>query len=53
MSGARLRSRPSTFKYYGEPLSDGVDAASLLVLVTAGALLAAAGPWALERRDVT
>ena len=43
----------SAFRYYGTPLTDGLDLSRLAVLVAAGGLLAAAGAVAHERRDVT
>ncbi|MEA2156735.1 MAG: beta-exotoxin transport system permease protein [Solirubrobacteraceae bacterium] len=43
----------SAFRYYGAPLQSGLDVAGFIVLAAAGALLAAAGAWCLERRDVT
>jgi ABC-2 type transport system permease protein len=46
-----LRS-PSAFRYYGEPLLHGVSAGGVAGLVLAGALLAALGALAFERRDV-
>ena len=43
----------SAFRYYGTPLTDGLDLTRLAVLVAAGGLLAAAGAVAYERRDIT
>jgi ABC-2 type transport system permease protein len=43
----------SAFRYYGTPLTDGLDVTLLAVLVAAAGLLAAAGAVAHERRDIT
>jgi ABC-2 type transport system permease protein len=43
----------SAFRYFGAPLTDGLDVAGFAILVAAGALLAAAGAACYERRDVT
>jgi ABC-2 type transport system permease protein len=43
----------SAFRYYGLPLTDGLDVAGLAVLVGAGAVLAAAGAALYQRRDIT
>ena len=42
----------SAFRYYGEPLLHGLSAGGAAGLVLAGALLAAVGALAFERRDV-
>jgi ABC-2 type transport system permease protein len=42
----------SAFRYYGEPLLDGLSAGRAAGLVLAGALLAALGALQFERRDV-
>ena len=42
----------SAFHYYGSAIEDGFDPGSAAILVTAGALLAAAGCVLFERRDV-
>ena len=42
----------SAFRYYGAPLLDGLSAVGAAGLVLAGALLAALGTLAFERRDV-
>jgi ABC-2 type transport system permease protein len=43
----------SAFRYYGTPLTAGLDGAGFAALVLAGALLAAAGAALYERRDIT
>ena len=43
----------SAFRFYGTPLTEGLDVAGLSVLVVAGAVLATAGAALHERRDVT
>jgi len=43
----------SAFRYFGTPLTDGLDATGLAILVIAGVLLAAAGAACFERRDLT
>ncbi len=43
----------SAFRYYGLPLTEGLDVAGLLVLVVAAALLATLGAVLHGRRDVT
>jgi ABC-2 type transport system permease protein len=42
----------SAFRYYGQPLLDGLSPAGTAGLVLAGALLAALGALQFERRDV-
>jgi ABC-2 type transport system permease protein len=42
----------SAFRYYGQPLLDGLSLAGSAALVLAGALLAALGALQLDRRDV-
>lgn len=42
----------SAFRWYGAPLTDGLDWAGLAVLLAAGAFAAAAGARLFERRDV-
>jgi hypothetical protein len=39
-------------RYYGAPLRDGLDVSGFLVLLAAGAVLAAAGAAFFERRDL-
>jgi ABC-2 type transport system permease protein len=43
----------SAFRYYGAPLTNGLDVAGLAVLIGAGALLATAGAVLHQRRDIT
>jgi hypothetical protein len=43
----------SAFRYYGTPLTHGLDVAGFALLVVAGGLLAAAGAALYERRDIT
>lgn len=43
----------SAFRYYGAPLTEGLNVAGLIALVAAGTLLAAAGAALHERRDIT
>ena len=43
----------SAFRYYGLPLTEGLDVAGLVALVVAGAALAAAGAVLHARRDIT
>ena len=43
----------SAFRYYGPPLTEGLDVAGLVALVVTGALLAAAGAALHARRDIT
>jgi ABC-2 type transport system permease protein len=43
----------SAFRYYGTPLQTGLDAGGFALLVVAAVLLAVAGAWRFERRDVT
>lgn len=42
----------SAFRYYGTPLTDGLDVAGFALLVVTGGLLAAAGAACYERRDI-
>jgi ABC-2 type transport system permease protein len=42
----------SAFHYYGSAIEDGLDPASVAILLAAGAALAALGSRLLERRDV-
>ncbi len=43
----------SAFRYYGLPLTEGLDVAGLVALVAAAALLAAGGAVLHARRDIT
>jgi ABC-2 type transport system permease protein len=43
----------SAFRYYGTPLTEGLDAGGLIALVATATLLAAAGAALHERRDIT
>jgi len=42
----------SVFRYYGEPMRDGIDPVNFFGVVGAATLLVAAGAWLFERRDV-
>jgi ABC-2 type transport system permease protein len=42
----------SAFRYYGQPLRDGIDPAAFIGLTAAGVLLAVVGALLFERRDV-
>lgn len=42
----------SAFRYYGTPLTDGLDVAGLALLIVVGSLLATAGAACYERRDI-
>ncbi|MEY2441639.1 MAG: beta-exotoxin transport system permease protein [bacterium] len=43
----------SAFRYYGTPLTEGLDVAGLIALVAAGTLLATLGAVLHQRRDIT
>lgn len=42
----------TVFKYYGSGLTEGIDPAAFIGVMVCGAVLAFAGSWAFERRDV-
>lgn len=42
----------SAFRYYGAPMRDGIDASGFFIVLAAGLLLAAAGTWFFDRRDL-
>jgi len=42
----------SAFRYYGSAVRDGIDPLTFAGVTVAGALLAVAGAWLLERRDI-
>jgi ABC-2 type transport system permease protein len=50
--GLHLIRSLSAFRYYGTPLTEGLDVAGFALLVVAAALLAAAGAALYERRDI-
>ena len=42
----------TVFKYYGSGLTEGIDPAAFIGVTVCGAVLAFAGSWAFDRRDV-
>ncbi len=42
----------SAFRYYGAPMRDGIDPVSFIGLAAVGTLIAIAGAYLLERRDI-
>jgi ABC-2 type transport system permease protein len=42
----------SAFRYYGAPMRDGIDVSGFALVLGAGLILAAAGTWFFERRDL-
>jgi ABC-2 type transport system permease protein len=50
ISGVRYA---SIFRYYGNAIEDGIEPAAFLGLAALALLLAAAGAWLFERRDLT
>ena len=42
----------SVFKYYGNAIEDGIEPLAFIGVMAAAVLIAAAGAWFLERRDV-